>query len=62
MLDQALTEEQAALVSDIRLDGEHQEVVADRHGLTRHDCRTLLAQAERRLVAFMHDRGPDSAA
>ena len=62
VLDEALTEEQAALLSEVRLDGEKQEAVADRRGLSRHGCRRLLAQAERRLVEFLHDRVPDAAA
>jgi len=62
VLDEALTEEQAALLSDVRLDGEKQEDVADRRGLSRHGCRRLLAQAERKIVEFLHDRNPDSAA
>jgi hypothetical protein len=62
VLDHALTEEQAALLSDVRLDGERQESAADRRGLSKHGCRALLAQAERKLVEFLHDRIPDTAA
>lgn len=62
VLDEALTEEQAALLSDVRIDGEKQADVADRRGLSRYDCRRLLAQAERRIVEFLHDRIPDAAA
>jgi hypothetical protein len=62
VLDHALTEEQAALLSDVCLDGENQESAAARRGLSRHDCRTMLARAERKIVEFLHDRVPDTAA
>lgn len=62
VLGNALTEEQAGLLSAVHLDGENRHVVAGRCGLSRYGCQEELARAERKLLGFLNDRIPDSAA
>ncbi|SDM82549.1 hypothetical protein [Allokutzneria albata] len=62
VLNNVLTKDEAALVSEICLDGEEPGAAASRRGLSKRACDKRLAQAERKLVGFLNSRIPDLAA